>query len=66
MRKIHQEFGIGVLHPIRLFYEDVDGQFSVLFFPRSFFFMRVNDRRDVVFDIPVLSTLIMQGNGAGN
>ena len=61
----HQEFSIDRLHPIRFFYEDVDGQFPVLFIP-PFYFTRVNDRLDVVLDIPPLSILVMQGNTAEN
>ena len=66
MSKSHQEFSIDVLHPIRLFYDDINGQLSVLFFPPSFFWVRVNDRLDVVLDVPRLSTLVMQGNRAEN
>ena len=66
MSECHSEFSIGVLHPIRFFYEDVDGQFPVLFFPCSFLLTRVNDRLDVVLDIPPLPTLVMQGNRAEN
>ena len=66
MSECHSEFSIGVLHPIRFFHEDVDGQFPVLFFPCSFLWTRVNDRLDVVLDIPPLPTLVMQGNRAEN
>jgi hypothetical protein len=59
MSKSHEEFSIDVLHPVGFFREDVDGQFSVLFFPH-FCCTRVNDRLDVVLDIPLLSTFIMQ------
>jgi len=66
MSKSHQEFSIDVLHPVRFFRENVDGKFPVLFFPPSFFGTRVNDRLDVVLDIPLLSTLVVQGNRAEN
>ena len=62
----HQELSIDVLHPIRIFYEEVDGQFLVHYFPGSFFWTRVNDRFDVVLDIPFLSNLVMQGNRMEN
>ena len=61
MSKNHQEFSIDVLHPVRFFREDVDGQFPVLIIP-PFCCTRVNDRLDVLLDIPLLSTLVMQRN----
>jgi hypothetical protein len=66
MSKNHQEFSIDVLHPVRIFHEDVDDQFPVLFFPPPFLWMRLNDRLDVVLDIPILSSLVMQGNRTEN
>ena len=58
MSKGHQQFGIDVLHSIRFFREDADGQFPVLFIPH-FRRTRINDRFDVVLDILLLSTLVM-------
>ena len=60
MSKRHQEFTIDVLHPVRFLYEDVDGQFPVLFFPPPFLWTGVNDGLDVVLDIHILYILVMQ------
>ena len=64
MSESHQEFCIEALHAIGLFCEDVDHQLLVLRFPPSSLSMRVNDRLDVVFDVSLLSALVMQGNRA--
>jgi hypothetical protein len=64
MSKSHQQFSIDVLHPIRFFDKGVEGQFLVILFPPCFYCACVNDRLDVVLYIPLLSTLVMQGNRA--
>jgi hypothetical protein len=61
MSRGHQEFSVDALHPVRFFRESVDGQFPVLIIPH-FCCTRVNDRLDVVLDIPLLSALVMQRN----
>ena len=66
MSESHQEFSIDALHPVSLFCEDVDRQLLVLRFPPSISWMRGNDRLDVVPDVLLLSTLVMQGNGSEN
>jgi hypothetical protein len=60
-----QEFSIYAYIPSALC-EDVDDQLFMFRFPPSFFWVRVNDRLDVVLDVPLLSTLVMQGNVARN
>ena len=66
MSENHQEFCIEALHAIGFFCEGVDDQSLVLRFPPSILRMRVNDRLDVVLDVSLMSTLIMQRNSAGS
>jgi hypothetical protein len=66
MSKSHQEYGIDSIHPAGFFCEDVDDQLLVLRFPTFVFWMRVNDRLDIVFNVIILSSLVMKGNMAEN
>jgi hypothetical protein len=43
MSESHQEFSIGVLHPVGFIREDVDDLLFVLRFPPFVLWMRVND-----------------------
>jgi hypothetical protein len=66
MSKIHQEYSIGALHPVGFFREDVNHQLFVLRFPPSVFWMRANDRLDIVLNVSILSSLFMKGNTVEN
>ena len=66
MSESHQEFSIDALHPICFSREDVDNQLLVFRFPPSARWMCVNDRLDIVLDVFLLSSLVMEGNIAGN
>src|SRR5712692_8334090 len=62
----HQEISIDALHAVGFFCEDIDDQLLVLCFPPFVFSMRVNDRLDVILDVLLLSSLVVQGNRAEN
>ena len=64
--KSPQNFRIDGLHPVGLFHEDVDDQFLVLRFPPFVFWVRVYDRLDIIFDVSLLSSLVMKGNAVGD
>ena len=61
MSESYQELSIEALHPVGLFGKDIDDQFLVFRFPPSVFWMRVNDRLDIVLNVPLLSALVVQG-----
>jgi hypothetical protein len=50
---------IGCLHAVGAFREDVDHQLLVLRLPLSVFWIRVDDRFDIILDIFQLSSLVM-------
>ena len=50
------------LHPIRPFYQDVNDELLVLRLPSLHFSICVNHRLDVVFDVLLLSALIVYRN----
>ena len=64
--KSRQEFSIDTLHPVGLFCKDIDDELLVLHFPPPVSWMRVNDGLDIVFNVPLLFALVMQGNAVGN
>src|SRR5713226_7171274 len=66
MSETHQEISIDALHAVGFFCEDVDNQLLMLCSPPFVFTMRVDDRLDVIFDVLLLSSLVMQGNRAEN
>ena len=65
MSESHQEFNIVASHPVGFFREDVNDQLFVLYFPASVFWMRDNDRLDIIFNVFLLSFLVMKGNVEG-
>ena len=62
----YQEFSIDALHSVCVPRKDVEDQFPLLRFPPSAFWRRLIDRLDIFLNVPLLSTLAMQGDTAGN
>ena len=61
-----QEFSNDALHPVGVSRKDVHDQLLLLRFPPSAFLVRLNDRLNIFLDVPLLSTLVMKGNTAGD
>ena len=57
--RVETNQNFSVLHAIRSVRQDVNHQLLVLWFPSSHFYIRVNDRLDIVLNVLRVSTFVM-------